>query len=557
MESVFISSAETDFHFRDGPGPPAVREGGAMRREREWGKDARAAGPIRGSRPLQRGAAGLLLVLALVAPAQSGASEEADARLQRVEDQLRAVTDELRAMKDDRNADQAKVAEVEQQVGTLTSLLDRVRIGGYGSMRYEDSNLANQKDTFTFRRLVLTTEAQIHPRLTFYSELEYERFRELELERAAFPDAGGLRIEQEIEGTSSSEIALEQAWLQFELDPRLQLRAGGVIVPIGRFNIQHDDDLWLLPRRTLVDRGVPVIPVAAAWDELGAGFVGRVPVGETSFDYQLYVVNGASIEGTVEELAQTRNGRRDKLELEGEFGVQTGTFSNDIKDSKAVTGRLAWSPAPGHEIAASFYTGRYTPDYLQGANVTSLSVDGMTSFYGLELEGEFVTTGWGDVEEVAASFARSALRSESNNPSAFDPRLEPEIEFALNPLARRKTGYWIEARYPFWPSFLPSLGFSQPQIIPVVRWEQAFFDGLLSGLAFTNGLVTANEIDARQLSRATLGLAYRPMPTVTLTLAYEYIYTGGGSLVGLTNYLPARENEGSAQSLLTGLTFGF
>jgi hypothetical protein len=330
-----------------------------------------------------------------------------------------------------------------------------------------------------------------------------------------------------------------------------------VLVPIGRFNIRHDDDLWLLPRRTLVDRGAPVLPIASAWDELGAGFVGRIPVGETSLDYQLYVMNGASIEGTLEELAQTRSGRRDKLELEGEFGMQTGTFSNDIKDSKAVAGRLAWSPGPGHEIAASFYTGRYTPDYLQGADVTSLSLDGITHLYGLELEGEFVTTGWNDIEGVAESFARTALRSESNNTSAFDPRLEPEIEFALNPLARRKSGYWIEARYPFWPAWMPSLGFSQPQLVPVVRWEQVFFDHLLSGLTFSNGLVTAEEIDARQLSRATLGLAYRPMPTVTFTLAYEYIYTGGGSLVGLTNYLPARENEGSAQSFLTGLTFGF
>lgn len=501
-------------------------------------------------------ALGLLLALA-TAPEASRAADDADARLQRVEDQLRAVTDELHALEEDRGADQAKVADVEQQVGALSSILDRVRIGGYGSMRYEDSNLANQKDTFTMRRLVMTTEAQIHPRLTFYSELEYERFRELELERTAFPDAGGLRIEQEIEGTSGSEIALEQAWLQFELDPRLQLRAGGVLVPIGRFNIRHDDDLWLLPRRTLVDRGVPVIPIASAWDELGAGFVGRVPLGETTFDYQLYVVNGASLEGAVEELAQTRSGRRDKLELEGEFGMQTGTFSNDVKDGKAVAGRLAWSPGPGHEIAASFYTGRYTPDYLQGANVTSLALDGITQLYGIELEGELVTTGWDDIEGVAESFARTALRSESNNPSALDPRLEPEIEFALNPLARRKTGYWIEARYPFWPSWLPSLGFSQPQLVPVARWEQVFFDQLLSGLEFSNGVVTANEIDARQLSRATLGLAYRPTPTVTLTVAYEYVYTGGGSLVGLTNYLPARENEGSAQSLLTGLTFGF
>ncbi|CAG0963570.1 hypothetical protein MYXO_00897 [Myxococcaceae bacterium] len=500
---------------------------------------------------------GIGALVALAGAPIARADGDAEERLRKVEDHLEAVRDELASLKEQRHVDESKVADLEQQVSTFSSLLDRVRMGGYASMRYEDSNVANQKDTFTLRRMVLTTEAQIHPRITFYSELEFERFRELELERSAFPANGGLTIEQEIEGTNESEIALEQAWVQFQFHPMLNFRAGGVLVPIGRFNLHHDDDLWLLPRRTLVDRGVPVIPIPSAWDELGAGLNGNIPIGETNLGYQFYVVNGAAIEGELEEVAKSRQGRRAVLELEGVFTPQTGTFSNDIKDAKAVTGRVAWSPGPGHEIAASFYTGRYTPDYLQDESVTSLSVDGITGFYGLELEGEFVTTGWNDVEQVAASFARTALSSEINNSSAFDPTLEPEIAFKLNPIARRKTGYWIEARYPFWPEWLPRFGFDQPQIVPVARFEQVWFDHLLSGLTFRNGVVQGYTLDARQLNRATVGLAYRPMPSVALTLAWEYLYTGGGSLVGLTNYVPARANEGSATSLLTGITVGF
>lgn len=520
------------------------------------GPERREGGRVDGGRR-RSGIAAAVLAAAVAAAPAARAGDDADARLRRVEDQLRAVTDELQSLKQERSLDAAKVAAVEQQANAVTSVLDRVRLGGYGSVRYEASNLADQRDTFTFRRLVFTTEAQLHPRLSFYSELEYERFRKLELERSSFPDSGGLTTKQEIEGTNESEIALEQAWLQWEFDPRLMLRAGGVLVPLGRFNFRHDDDLWLLPRRTLVDRGVPVLPAAAAWDELGAGFVGRIPVGEGDLSYQAYVMNGVTIEGELEEVAQTRNGRRDKLELEGEFSPQTGTFSNDVKDGKAVAGRLAWSPLPGQEIAASFYTGRYTPGYLQGANATSFSLDGLASFYGIELEGEFVTTGWQDVAGVARSFARRALRSESANARAFDPQLEPEIAFGLDSLARRKSGYWIEARYPFWAGLLPTFGFSQPQLIPVARFEQVWFHGLLDGLEFESGEVTQASFSNHQLSRATLGLAYRPTPSVSLTVAYEYVYTGGGSLAGLTNYLPARDDEGSAQAFLTGLTFGF
>ena len=152
-------------------------------------------------------------------------------------------------------------------------LLERVKIGGYGSLRYDNSSLDDLYSTFTFRRFVLTTEAKIAPRLRFSLELEYERFRKLELERSVKPEDEGLGLEQAIEGTDGSEIAIEQAWLQYDLTDWLSFRGGAVLVPVGRFNLRHDDNLWNLPRRSLADRGAPVLPSTSAWDELGVGFV--------------------------------------------------------------------------------------------------------------------------------------------------------------------------------------------------------------------------------------------------------------------------------------------
>src|SRR5690242_1394367 len=90
----------------------------------------------------------------------------------------------------------------------VRSLVDRVRLGGYGSMRYEGSSLSQQHNTFTFRRFVLSADADIAPRLRSYLELEFERFRELELEKKvnATP-GGGLQAEQAVDGTDSSEIS--------------------------------------------------------------------------------------------------------------------------------------------------------------------------------------------------------------------------------------------------------------------------------------------------------------------------------------------------------------
>src|SRR5262249_22214144 len=142
---------------------------------------------------------------------------------------------------------------------SLRAITDRVKLGGYGSIRFEANSNPADNNTFTYRRFVLTTDANIAPRLRAYMELELERFRVLEVEKTLQPSAGGLAAEQSIEATNGSEISLEQAWLQYDVQDWLKFRGGAVLVPVGRFNLHHDDDLWDLPRRSLVDRGVPVL----------------------------------------------------------------------------------------------------------------------------------------------------------------------------------------------------------------------------------------------------------------------------------------------------------
>jgi hypothetical protein len=106
-----------------------------------------------------------------------------------------------------------QVQTVKEQVTEQTlNLLERVKLGGYGSLRFESNSLRNLENTFTFRRFVLTTEAKIAPRLHFYSELEFERFRKRELERSTGPAGSGLLVKQAVGGTNDSEISLEQAW---------------------------------------------------------------------------------------------------------------------------------------------------------------------------------------------------------------------------------------------------------------------------------------------------------------------------------------------------------
>jgi hypothetical protein len=523
-------------------------------------------------------------LLAFAIPPAAGAeptNDDLKMRVERLEEELRSLKQELER-RDGRGAapaaaeapaaaapgERAETAPARRAGAgagidagrVVEAVTDRVRLGGYGSIRYEGSSLDDQKHTFTYRRFVLTADANIAPRLRAYAELEFERFRELELEKKIGPQDGGLAAEQTVEGTEGSEIALEQAWLQYDLKDWLRFRGGAVLVPLGRFNINHDDNRWDLPRRSLVDRGVPVLPVDAAWDELGAGFLGDFEVGDQGrLDYQMYVVNGAFLDFQFEQIAQTRFPEPAKNTIEVKLDPSTGTFGQDVKDAKAFTGRLAYSPWLGSEVAGSWYYGQYTPDFLANEDIWSVGVDGRTGWGPFELEGEWVLTQFDGIGTVARQLARTA-RNQSAEAENGD--LESEVEFELADLARRKHGYWLEARYRFWPSFLSSTVFGRyfddPRLIAVVRGEQVFLDGLVDEVDFRGQRLTLFETDDRRVDRITAGLAYRPVPLVVFQLAYEFTNTNSGkSLSSVTNFLAAGPHEDQNHGILVGAAFGF
>jgi len=146
--------------------------------------------------------------------------------------------------------------------------------------------------------------------------------------------------------------------------------------------------------------------------------------------------------------------------------------------------------------------------------------------------------------------------------SEFSPDLETEIEFELANLAQTKHGYWLEARYPFWPDFLSQtiLGWelTNPQLVPVLRWEQVWMPSLLREAAFENGALTAFKTESRFINRITAGFSYRPHPLVGFTLAYEYTWTNSNkSLSNVSNFLPALARENKSSAILAGMTFGF
>ncbi len=446
---------------------------------------------------------------------------------------------------------------------------ERARLGGYGAIRFESTSLEKQYNTFTFRRFVLTTDVAITPNLRFMSELELERFRQLELEKVVEPE-DGVTVEQTVEGTDQSEIAIEQAWLEWFIDPAFRLQAGGVLVPLGRFNINHDDNQWMFPRRSLVDRGAPVLPAKSAWNELGVGFTGEIPIGPRGLlTYRLYVVNGMQLDVEVENKYVTRseaeNGSGNPVDnyIELKFSPFTGTFGNDTKQAKTVMGRVALSPSLGVELGLSGYYGRYTPQYLPAEYVSSVGLDFLLTRGALALEGEYVYTSMGDVEAVARGFARRVYNQAgvAFGSAEAEVPLESEVEVELDGLSRARQGYWVEARYAFFPEFLRNTFFgrgTQPLWYAGVRWEQVWYDELLEEAEFAAGVLEEFEAANRWVNRLAFGLIYRPTPLVGFQLTYELTWTNKGQSLGdVTNYLIAEGDEDFARAFIFGMVFGF
>jgi hypothetical protein len=441
---------------------------------------------------------------------------------------------------------------------TKVPFLDRVRMGGYGSLRYEVTDNPADKNSFELRRFVLAGDAAIAPRLSAYFELEFERFRELEVDKNLGPAEGGLTAQQAVEATNQSEISLEQIWMQYDIQDWLKFRGGGVLVPLGRFNLNHDDNRWDIPRRSLVDRGVPVLPVQAAWDELGVGFLGDVHITEdVLLNYQTYVVQGAALDFEFEQIGRSHAVAPGESETEVEIRPSTGTFGEDVKNAKAFTGRVAVSPMLGQEFGGSWYFGRYTPSFLPSENLWAFAADWKNIFGPFEIEGEYVFTHFAGIRNVATGLARVARDSTLEGQT---PGLNSVVEFELADLATNKQGYWLELRYNFWPDFLSKsfLGwqFDDPKFTAVVRGEQVWLNGLVEQVTFGGGRIDSFDTQDRIVNRITAGLAYRPVPLVVFQLAYEYTQTNQGkSLSSVTNFIPGNVDHMSA--VLFGVAFGF
>lgn len=236
----------------------------------------------------------------------------------------------------------------------LGRLLGRTAIGGYAEAhaRFVRVDGITEEAGFVARRFNLFTATQVSDLVRIGAELEVEE--------------GG------------EEITLEFAAIDVLLHPAFTLRAGMILSPLGRFNLAHDSPLNPFTDRPLVSTEL----LGVALSEPGLGVLGSVGLGGAArVTYEAYLTNGF----------------HDGVILDAPEGTRVRAGRGNLEDdnaSPAVVGRLAWSPAVGHEVGLSGHYGAYNTFEADGEAIDErrmlgiFVVDAETSVFGVSLAGE-------------------------------------------------------------------------------------------------------------------------------------------------------------------------
>lgn len=374
-------------------------------------------------------------------PSQSS-NQPPDGRKEDTVEQLKRKMDQIdKQYQKELSELQERLGLVEKRQSTLSDEIGQhVKLGGYGLVTFED--FRDRKTTFD-GKLELLISGQFHDRIRFYNEIEL--------------------------GVPGGTALVEQGYVDLLLTQSFNLRAGVLLIPFGKFNLDHFD-----PRRDLTDRPVVARRITpSTWSDLGVGAFGLVPLGDDlKATYEIQVINGLTDKFTAQSGTAPDTGLRD-----ARTQLQT-----DNNGNKAVVGRGTLKFFDQYEIGVSGYRGAYKAN----------SSDAIT---GTALDAEFKPRGvafWEDFE-FKGEYARFNIEGSSAPSSMW--------------------GYYAQVNYHFWPSILNStvLGrhFNSPTFTLVGRYGYARINTIAG-----TGSLTENT--------SVIGLNYRPVEDYVIKAEYQF-----------------------------------
>ncbi|MGE0642802.1 MAG: hypothetical protein AB7P24_03935 [Nitrospira sp.] len=360
------------------------------------------------------------------------AIHELKERLRQVEEQHQR---ELSDLKD-------RLGLVEQQQSNLSDeFAQRVRVGAYGAVAFESFRDRRTNYNGNFELLM---SAQLHDRIRAYAELDL--------------------------GARGEGVGAEQAYVDLLLIQAFNVRAGVLLVPFGKFNLDHFD-----PRRDLTrPPNVARLVTPTNWSDLGVSVFGVVPVSENiKATYEIQAINGLT-----DRFIATAGNTPD-------VGLRSARpeLRPDNNGDKAIVGRGTLKFFDQYEVGLSGYRG----DYKTGSQdlITGIAFDTEFRPRNITILENFV---------LRSEFARFDIQGTTTPSSLW--------------------GYYIQLTYRFWPSSLNStvLGrhFTNPTFALVGLYGR------------TKMNTTASPTGSQTGEQYVIGFNYRPVEDYVFKMEYHF-----------------------------------
>ncbi len=371
-------------------------------------------------------------------------------------------------------------------------------ISGYGSAFYQ-RDFHRKYSQASLERVVLFVGHQFNSKISFFSELE--------LEDAVVAASGS----DEASGNGHGDISMEQAFLKFNLNPRMYLVAGLFLPRVGILNENHLPVNFNGVERPLVEQLI----IPATWRELGVGFYGTANA--IPLNYSLAIMNGLN-SATLQHGDGIRSAR----------ALGSDAPANNL----AVNASVQYSVSD-FKFQVSGYAGGTVGLSRRGADSLSLN------------SGAFGTPlylGEADVQYAHGGFSAKALGAYIWYPDAY----KISYTYGKN-IARGMYGAYVEAGY----DWLYNQDKTQ-QFITFARLEM---------LDLNQNLVAAQKSRYDGTEKQThliAGFSYLPVPNVVIKADVRLLHTGEQNPALVINPPPnALPYSQSNQFLNVGIGYSF
>lgn len=343
-------------------------------------------------------------------------------------------------------------------------------IGGYAQIDFNQPVVDGEQrnSTLDIHRLVLLFGYRFNEKTSFVSEIELEHVQE---------------------------VYVEQAFMNHEFLPWLNLRGGLMLVPMGIQNEYHEPPTYNGVERTNLDSKI----VPTTWREIGLGFAGRFD--QASMKYQLYVMNGF-------------NGYDGAGKFRGSDGFRKGRQkgAESFMSSPTVAARVDYYGIRGLKLGASTYLGKSQSSLYDGLdkdddmalaqadssviNIAMLGLDARYRNGGFEARGQF-------------NVANVSNTAEYNDFTGAD-------------LGSQMLGWYLEAGYDVFHGIQ-----NGQRLVPFVRYER------YNTHAKTAGSLAENKSFDR--TDVTIGAGWWLATGAVLKADYQFFDTAAGSAGGQFN----------------------